>query len=280
MTQFIAGRRWLKKLLPAFLPPRVVFTTPAGTHISLLTKDLRGPSFHVLFGGGEGFLNYEKLERDEIVKLLPERGVFLDIGANVGLFTFSICERMPRVRVHAFEPHPELFKCLEETVASNRLSNEITLHAVALGKKAGHFRLFLDESDSGGHSLKQEVLQNNKLESSSHRVRVIPLDDLAEVQSLDRIDVIKIDVQGAELECVSGAARTFEKFRPAILIECENEKLLRSENVLTTLLSVDPDYTVHRIGHHEKIRSGQIASIAREELNVGRLQSNYFCVRS
>src|SRR4051794_40874197 len=99
----IGKRRWLKKLLERALPPAAWLTVP-NPHFKLRVdlKDIRGPSFYVMYGGEDAFNRYERIEKLEILNILPPDGVFLDLGANIGLFSFFVALNRPLSRIYSF----------------------------------------------------------------------------------------------------------------------------------------------------------------------------------
>jgi FkbM family methyltransferase len=135
-------------------------------------------------------------DRDEVT-------VF-DVGGYGGEYARAVRAAFgPRARVHTFEPNPVMYSSLLERVAGD---GGITCHQLALGKEPGSARLFVDRVGSSRASLVEEtfnVIQRPATES--FEVTVATVDDVAAAQSIDRIDVIKVDVEGHELSVLQGA---------------------------------------------------------------------------
>jgi hypothetical protein len=142
LTLFIGKKRWLKKRFPS-LPETVYVPLTQGRRLYADAHDLRGPSFHIMYGGMRGFEHYEKPEKEEILRHLPEDGVFIDIGANIGLFSFYAHWKKPRATIHAFEPHPRNLACLIHSCEDNCIT-QVHAHGKAIGDTRGELELFFD----------------------------------------------------------------------------------------------------------------------------------------
>jgi FkbM family methyltransferase len=140
--------------------------------------------------------SYSRTDFDFIRRHLPKAGVFLDVGANAGmfsLFTSSLLERGGVVV--SVEPQPEIFARLRFNMTSaNDLATEgvrTVLVQAALGPEAGSAELAIPK-ELGQASLRTEV--------GGDRISVpmIPLGDLLRREGISRVDVMKIDVEGFE----------------------------------------------------------------------------------
>ena len=145
--------------------------------------------------------------------------VMLDCGAHIGEFTLAGAAAMgPDAEIHSFEPDPRNFEYLKENVARNQL-NRVVVNQCAVGENDGEvkFHLGLDPTAS-----------SVGLESHTQTVNVITvqvknLSHYAEAHRLERVDFLKIDVEGAELAAVKGASDLLKKYKPGLLfIECDD----------------------------------------------------------
>lgn len=144
---------------------------------------------------------------------LGEGQVFLDIGANIGFYTLFAAQRVgPKGRVFAFEPDPMTFESLERSVALNGFRWARCVN-VALSNRSGEIP-FHTVSDGSAHSLVPEIESRAHRYSGKVSVRVTRLDDLNREGLLDtqRIDLLKIDVEGEEERTVGGMLETLERF--------------------------------------------------------------------
>ena len=140
---------------------------------------------------------YEKHTLDLLLKKLDENSVFVDVGANIGGYAVRIGRYVKTV--YAFEPSVRNFSRLKFNVTLNKLDN-VLIFDKAVSDRNGATQFFLSKFH-GRHSL----LGNGE----SLNVQTITLDSV--LSSQVRIDALKIDVEGAELSVLEGAAKVLEK---------------------------------------------------------------------
>jgi FkbM family methyltransferase len=140
----------------------------------------------------------------------------VDAGAHIGQYAIIASPLVgPTGSVHAFEPDPDTFRQLTANVRLNRCDNVVCTQA-ALSREAGTARLYLaDVSNIGGNSLRPTVCYRGR----QRDVRVDTLDDYAARHSLARLDVLKADVEGAELPVLEGGAALLARWRPLMILE-------------------------------------------------------------
>ncbi len=156
----------------------------------------------------------DRLERDLLARELSQGGVFFDIGANAGVYTLSVAAACgPKVRVEAFEPDPELCVRLNHNLATNHLSH-VHLNQLALGRKEGTAVLVSTEGNKG----------ENRVEAaggSGTAVAMTTLPKFLKEKQLERIDALKIDVEGFELDVLEPLFDGVPKSAWPRLIVCE-----------------------------------------------------------
>src|ERR1035437_2193374 len=165
---------------------------------------------------------YDRFEPDVqtfLAHTLRSNHVLLDVGANIGCFTLQAAVLVGSSgHVFGFEPAPGAFKRLSRNVELNRFP-QVHLFDVACGRKAESKPLFRaspgEFSDALG-SLYPSDWHDGGPEACSVQVR--RLDDWGDGQPA-RVDVMKIDVEGAELDVLLGATETIARHRPAIVME-------------------------------------------------------------
>jgi len=161
------------------------------------------------------------LEKRLFVQLVGAGQVICDIGANRGQFTLLFSELTgPKGEVHAFEPGPATFGLLEKALA--RQAN-CRLNNVALGESRGSAVLCQPGTDDGQASLRPHAAGSwsNAPTVEQHEIRMTTLDNYA--LSLDRLDFIKCDVEGAEMLVLRGARATLARFAPVLFLEVYEE---------------------------------------------------------
>lgn len=162
---------------------------------------------------GQGI--YEKFETELFLSAVEPGMVIADVGANIGYHTLlAAMATEGEGRVFAFEPEPVNFALLVRNVELNEYPN-VTAVQRAVSNEAGEALLFRDESNWGAHSLSD----GNVSEEDTLRVETVTLDGYFEQAGVDRIDVLKLDVQGAEGLALEGARRVLQS--PDILVFTE-----------------------------------------------------------
>lgn len=148
---------------------------------------------------------YEPLETELLKKEINEEFTVLDIGANIGYYTLIFAKCVGSMgRVYAFEPDPENFSILKKNVEMNGYSN-VVLEEKAVYSRTGKISLFLNEENKSDHRLYET--ENNRECISIDAIR---LDDY--LMKIDqRIDLIKIDIQGAEMAALQGMKKVLER---------------------------------------------------------------------
>lgn len=168
---------------------------------------------------------FESAESKLVARYLKPGHTFVDAGANIGYFTGLAARCVGDTgRVLAVEPSTMAFLRLERMVRENQL-NHVKLHHGALGDRPHSAPLYLDESrrNNRNHS-PSLVAQGDRF--TLETVPVTTLDALAEQHGLDRIDMLKVDVEGHEPALLAGAARLIAERRiGAILCEVDDYNL-------------------------------------------------------
>ena len=153
--------------------------------------------------------------------LLPGQAA-IDVGANLGYFTAVMAQCVgPSGRVWSFEPVPETFELLLLCRSLNRYTH-VTPINVALGAASGSIEITYDKRHSG-----IATMYPDHVSGDTQRVQLRTLDELiasGEVQR--RPDLIKVDVEGHELDVLRGARETIAEASPAIVFEL-NERTAR-----------------------------------------------------
>ncbi|HEY1073999.1 FkbM family methyltransferase [Brevundimonas sp.] len=145
----------------------------------------------------------------KIEEALTEGGVFVDIGANVGVMSFRGARAVgPTGRVIAFEPNPSNADKYLRGVIANGFTN-ITLFQIAAAEHPGV--AFVTPQSNG------KIVAGDSLLSRDHAVTALPADRLLADQP--RIDLIKIDIEGFELQAIRGLLKTIARTRPRMLVE-------------------------------------------------------------
>jgi FkbM family methyltransferase len=167
--------------------------------------------------------NWENTEWKWLAPNLQPGGTFVDIGAHIGVFTIRASKVVGNLgQVIAIEPNPETLRDLLHNIALSGVKN-VKVHPFACGDTRTKLKLFPGPTtNSGMTSLSQ---WNTSASSPGWDVEVIRLDDLLESENLGRLDVLKIDVEGAETLVLAGARHSIKRFSPIIMVETIEQQL-------------------------------------------------------
>jgi FkbM family methyltransferase len=201
--------------------------------VPLTLRWYRGTTVDVVLGNDNSLCLYvcgsfEPNEFAFLDRMLRPGMVFVDVGANDGYYTLFGARKVGRVgRVLAVEPSTRERTNLERNIARNGLAN-VAVAPVALGAACGTAELQLAQTAHSGHNTLGRFANDGVQAESVERVQVRTLDDVVAEQKLARIDIIKIDVEGAEASVIAGGKSTLRTLRPLMLLEI-SDKALRGQ---------------------------------------------------
>lgn len=161
---------------------------------------------------------YESTESACLLRAGSNAHVIFDIGANVGYYSLHWASRVaPGGTIHAFEPVPSTFAWLSRNIALNGLNGVIRANNFGLGNVPGSVPVFLPEFTGCGAASMKNLHPNES--SREIEVKLDTLDRYFSSAGLDRLDLIKVDVEGAELFVLQGGRETIARCRPLIFLE-------------------------------------------------------------
>ncbi len=152
----------------------------------------------------------------------PDNGVFMDIGANVGMILIQLISTSSLERAIAIEPIRVNFDRLQAAVNMTGSPIRCDLLNVALGQDEGQIELVKE----GGDSVSDNAVVAAAGEVGE-QVELTRLDRVVEQLELGRLDTIKIDVEGFEAHVFRGGASTVQRFRPVVYGEFNNQLMPR-----------------------------------------------------
>lgn len=210
MLQFLGVTRGIRRIPLAYSTytflyrqwvPRNQLSVDAQGHKLFLDSADMGVARNLLLSRGK----WEEAETHLFSSLVKEGMTVVDIGANIGYYTLLAARLVgPQGKVYAFEPSQENFALLSRNVEANGYKN-VVLVPKAVCERSGTARLRLDRESSGNHSL-----SGIRGEGASAEVETVSLDDFFSSVH-ERIDVIKIDAEGAEVAILQGMLATLAR---------------------------------------------------------------------
>lgn len=153
--------------------------------------------------------DYERATRRMVERLLPRGGTFIDIGAHVGLYTLAAARRAgPRGRIYAFEPDPDNYRLLKNNIQRNGYTN-VTALPLAVSARSGRSPFFLSRQGNDRHSFFPNP--NSIFREQCRSVETIALDDFVASTGWPDIDLVKMDIEGAEPLAIAGMGRLLDR---------------------------------------------------------------------
>jgi FkbM family methyltransferase len=193
---------------------------PAPVHV-----EVEGLNFY----GGEVHRAYleaiSRHEREAYMAELFQRAVspgdvIVDVGAFLGYFALLGVNGASRARAYAFEPDPRDFPWLSHNIEANGLGDRVQALSTALSNRPGWVTLYLAQEDQTQSSV--YPLTNH---GRSVQVEAVTLDAFLG----DTVpDIVKIDVEGAELQALEGMTRSIQRGRPLLFVEWNPRALIRA----------------------------------------------------
>ena len=195
----------------------IVSLIPTGLKIPVLSGPLKGRKWIAGAAAGHGkglsvVMNRAEPEQLALaLSLLPEDGIVFDIGANVGLYSLLLANKAKRV--FAFEPFPRNIEYLSRIIALNNLQN-VTIVPCAISDRTDLFSFESGDNCALGHLS----------EAGDQPVVAVSCDVFIEkFKSIP--DLIKIDVEGAEVSVLQGARIILTEKKPTILLSIHSDTL-------------------------------------------------------
>lgn len=225
---------FVKKIIPKFILSFARALRKQGYHIIDSHKSFlchyKYCNYKIYYTKGNGLINrvrfgnpdriYERNLVENICRDIKkiDAPVILDVGANIGLISFYILSKIPNVKIYAFEPGLSQNLLFRISIFTNRVTDKIILNNEALGNenKEQQFISHDDINNSGDGYIDTE---RGGLNKKIITVKSITLDNWWESQNYPKIDLIKIDTEGAELWILQGGKNFFNKCKPIIYLE-------------------------------------------------------------
>lgn len=212
----------MRKIDKEKLPKEALFTTKYGIKTHLYLND------HVM---RQTYINgvYEGHIARHIVKLLRPNMIGFDCGANIGSYSLLFAKYLSSGKVHAFEPVPKTLAMLRENIELNGFKN-IVVNPVAVADKPGELTIFFPSLTTA--SAYKYLESDDKMV-----VPVVSLDSYCEENKIDKIDVLKIDIEGGEVKCLEGAKNIIQRSDKLILIMEIDDNCISAGHTKTSLFN-------------------------------------------
>lgn len=187
---------------------------------------------------------FETGTADVIKKITKSTDTVIDIGANIGWYTILFSSLLTDGSCHAFEPSPNIYTKLLKNCSLNGLGTNIVFNQAALGASDGKVELHTFSHLGHGHSSLSTL---GHADYTTVTADMLTLDQYIQQHNLSNVDIIKMDVEGAEMEVLKGAHLLLSMKNPPIwIIEMNKETASSFGHTPSDLLALLQTYTQYK----------------------------------
>jgi len=183
-----------------------------------------------------------------LVEKIPENGVFVDVGANIGSISIPLARKRPDLKIVAIEASPWIFKVLDGNIKQNGLKNISALNHAAYFESGKEMFIYAPRELFGKGSL------NPTFTKEGEAVSTITIDDIRSKFGFSGIDFVKVDVEGFEICVFKGMTGIISQCKPSIVFEfadwTETQAGFRAGDAQTFLIS--QGYTLTQLNEQFK----------------------------
>jgi len=183
--------------------------------------------------------------------------VGLDVGAHLGLFSVMMGQRVgPQGKIFSFEPTPNTFKVLTRVVSLNSLAPWVSCFNLAVSNDDGQIDFFVDQNE--GSNANSLVSRPDKARKTV-KINTTTLDTFVSTHGIAHVDLIKIDVEGAEHSALLGALNTLKTMRPKLILAI-HPMLINNSNVVQSIFDLLQELNYRVVLHGELINQTAFCS--------------------
>lgn len=211
---------------------------------------LKSPRFYLLI---TGFRKNSNVDKHVFSNYIKKGDTVIDCGANIGYYTnFFRAIVGKKGSVHAFEPVPSTFKCLTKNTLKYSNCNNYSLNMVGLYKEKSTKNIYIPDSISGHASLNKHKDAWNAHKIDKKEIKLITLDAFIEDNGINKVDFMKIDVEGSEIDALQGSKLTLQKNKPKLHMEVNTELLNASQHSVQELWEFLKGLDYKKIYYYDK----------------------------
>jgi FkbM family methyltransferase len=178
------------------------------------------------------FFGFCDNSRNKLYSFVKSGMIIFDIGANMGDTALHFAKLIgEKGAVLAFEPDEKNYKRATRNISANEMTN-ISLHNIGLGHLNGTLKLYRVNSENLG----MNRILNTPSDLPYKIIEVQKLDDYISKNKISKIDLIKIDVEGFEMNVLKGASGLLKTIRPLLFIEIDEENLKEQNSSTSSLI--------------------------------------------
>jgi FkbM family methyltransferase len=227
-----------------------------GINYELDISDVMG--WHVYFG-------FKDVTRVKLYSLIGKSNTIFDVGANIGETTLNFAKIIGETgTVHSFEPDPINHTFIERNINLNNFKN-ILLFPLGFGDVEGTFKIHTFNERNKGMN---RIIIDTDNTKSYREIKITTIDSYVKDKNIQKIDLIKIDVEGFEFNVLRGATKTLTEFNPILFIELDNENLRDQKSNSKELITFleNKGYNIFHSETNQKITSNMDFSLCHYDI--------------
>ena len=202
------------------------------------------------------YFGYSEAAQDELLRLGAGKNVIIDVGVNLGATLMNFARCSPTGVIIGFEPDEKNFRKAERNLDLNNFGN-VELYRNGLGAETATVKLFkVNPANQGMNRIFDDRETSIEKDLAYEKIEIIRLDDFVNEHQVDRIDLIKIDVEGYEFKVLQGAEQSLLRYRPILFIELDDENLKAQNDSAELLISFlkKIGYTIYRADNKQEVK--------------------------
>lgn len=227
-------------------------------------------------------LYYKNEDLYFIEQKLKPTDTFFDIGSNIGVYAYIAEKQIPANQLYLFEPIPFLNSRLKKAFKKTNIYK----YAVSTQSGKTQFKIpFINGQfwDTRG-SIETNFKEDGEINCRMLDVETITFDEFIQNNSISKVDFIKVDVEGHELNVLSGAKKTLSIFKPKLLIEIEgrhHENTQELHRIINLILSIG--YKMYYLDKNtcsiKSVETDEVEFILKQKSSdIGYINNYYFSV--
>ncbi len=158
-------------------------------------------------------------------KLLKKTDIVFDVGANIGEISLHSASLVSQGKVYAFEPVSMIRKELQNNINLNPHLKNITIIHQGLGDKINSLPIYHESTEKYNEGIFSIYPENPLSSECIENIQINTIDNILNEQKINRVNLIKIDVEGHELMVLQGAKNTLLKYKPYLIIEISQKNI-------------------------------------------------------
>jgi len=171
------------------------------------------------------YFGYREKAQEELFRIAENMRVIIDVGVNIGSTLLNFARICPEAEILGFEPDADNYRKASKNIQLNAFDN-LELINKGLGSASAAVRLFkVNEGNAGMNRILPERDSSESDIMEFTEIEIVSLDDFLAQRPQCHVDLIKIDVEGYELQVLRGAEQTLEQHRPTLFIELDDDNL-------------------------------------------------------